>query len=92
MQAQNSCRFVKIRTKDEVLTIVPVGIEKDYINNESYIFGFTKEKAEIVIQKYSRIKSVTMLEESLELFDEDYTAILDAVDNYFTMLYQGDEE
>lgn len=86
LQAQKQCRFIKIRTEDESICFVPVGVEKFYLNEQFYIFGYTKNKEKIVTVKYSKIKLVSLLDHQLELTDNDYKSIFDEIENFFDKL------
>lgn len=86
LQAQKQCRFVKIRTENESICFVPVGVEKFYLNEQFYIFGYTKNKEKIVTVKYSKIKFVSLLDYQLELTDNDYKYIFDEIENFFNKL------
>lgn len=91
LKAQKNSKFITIRTNDEIINIVPVAIEKDYIDNQSYIFGFTKNKEQIVILKFSYIKAITSQDEFLLIDDNDYKLIIDEVVNFFTKLTEGEQ-
>ncbi len=86
LQAQKQSKFINIRTENETIQMVPVGLEKFYLNEQFYLCGFTKNKEEIVIIKYSQIKSVTPLENKLIINEKDYEAIIETINNYFYKL------
>lgn len=83
LEAQKKSQFIKIRTENETICLVPVGFEKFYLNEQFYIAGFTKNKEEVVIIKYSKIKTVTLLDNKLSIDDKDYEAIFETFEEYF---------
>ncbi len=86
LQAQRQSRFINIRTKNETIKMTPVGLEKFYLNDQFYLAGFTENKEDIVIIKYSQIKSVTQLEDKLIINEKDYEAIIETINEYFYKL------
>lgn len=92
LSAQKHNKFVKIRTHNECITMVPVGIENDYLNQSSYVFGFTQHKEEIVIINYKNIKSVIELDDNLFIDNEDYDTILNTFKEFLdnNMKNQGE--
>lgn len=86
LQSQKQSKFINIRTENETIKMVPVGLEKFYLKEQSYLAGFTKNKEEIVIVKYSQIKSVTQLEDRLIINEKDYEAIIETINEFFLKL------
>lgn len=84
LQAQKENRFVKFRTKNETITLVPTAIEICAETDQFYIFGFTTNEKTIVSGvKYSEIQSATILDQTIELCDGDCEEIMDFADSYF---------
>ncbi len=84
--AQKKSQFINIRTTNNSRRIVPVGLEKSYLDDQLYIFGFSKQKEEVVIIKYSEIKTITLLDEQISITDEDYEAIFETMKDFFDKL------
>lgn len=91
LQAQKQSRLIKIRTNQESICFLPVGIEKFYLNDQFYVFGYTKNKEEIITIKYATIKSVSLLDEKIDLTDNDYKLILEEIDKFFDDLSKMEE-
>lgn len=84
--AQNKSQFINLRTKTDAICVVPVGVEKFYLDDQLYIFGFSRQKEEIIAIKYSEIKTITLLDEQISITDEDYEAIFETMEDFFNKL------
>ncbi|MBQ7307435.1 MAG: hypothetical protein IJW82_02805 [Clostridia bacterium] len=88
--AKKNNQLVKIRlAKNIAATIVPAVIEKDFINNEYFIAGYTKHKEQTILIKYSDIVSVNLLNDYELINEEDYKNLLEIIFEFFE-LYASD--
>lgn len=87
LKALKNSQFIKVRTIDgENVRLVPIAIENDYLQNQSYLFGYTQNKENIAIIKYSNIKAVTILDEYMGIEESDYDKLIETSNEFFEEL------
>lgn len=93
VQGINNSQFVKVRTsEDKKFEILPCFVNYDLIQNQLYLFGFTKNKEDIVIIKYSQIKSVVLLEDKMEIDETDFDKLIEVGNNFLLNLSKDLED